>query len=78
MGNEFIKFKKLKAEYLCLLKISLQGEGGVKLFESKSIPLEKLEEYNIFLEGEIAKLKEELVSDGVDVNSYLENNNSLD
>jgi len=73
MDNEFEKFKKLKVDYLYLLEISPQGEEKIKLFESQSIPMKKLRDYVIFLENEIAKLKEELSSDGVDVNNFLEN-----
>lgn len=73
MKNEFIKFKQLEAEYLRLLKISPHGEEGMRLFKSKSVPMEKLGEHILFLENGITKLKEELSSNGVDVKSFLEN-----
>ncbi|MFA4890195.1 MAG: hypothetical protein WC587_00980 [Candidatus Paceibacterota bacterium] len=62
---DYSKLKKLEAEYLHLLKVSSQGEERIKLFESKSIPLEKHGEHIVFLENEIIKLKEELSSEGI-------------
>lgn len=75
MNNEFVKFKKLETEYLRLLEIASHGENRRNL---KDVPLEKLGEHILDLEKEIVKLKEELSSDGIDVNSYLEKDNSLD
>jgi len=78
MNNEFVNFKKLEAEYLRLLEIAPQGENRKNLYKSKGVSLEKLGEHILFLEKEITKLKEELSSDGIDVNSYLEKDNSVD
>lgn len=77
MDNEFTKFKKLESEYLRLLEIAPQAEDRKNLYKSKGVPLEKLGEHILDLEKEIIKLKEELSSDGIDVSSYLEKDNSF-
>lgn len=78
MSNEFTKLNKLKTEYLHLLKIAPEGDERIRLFKSKSVPIENLTEYIGFLENEITKLKETLSFDEIDVNTYLKNNSSSD
>jgi hypothetical protein len=72
MGNKYAQFKNLEKEYLRLLKIAPNGEMGIKFYESGSVPLEKLKETIEFLKNEIAELKKQLISDGIDIDNYLE------